>query len=66
METLDTGLIVAIAASLIVWGLVSAKFEALNVSAPIAFVVLGLVLANDPCRRSTSTCTRRRSGASRR
>ena len=48
METLDTGLIVAIAASLIAWGLVSAKFEALNVSAPIAFVVLGLVLANDP------------------
>ena len=31
VETLDTGLIVAIAASLIVWGLVSAKFEALNV-----------------------------------
>ena len=48
METLDTGLIVAIAASLIAWGLVSAKFQALNVSAPIAFVVLGLVLANDP------------------
>ncbi len=48
METLDTGLIVAIAASLIAWGLVSAKFEALNISAPIAFVVLGLVLANDP------------------
>jgi hypothetical protein len=48
VETLDTGLIVAIAASLIVWGLVSAKFEALNISAPIAFVVVGLVLANKP------------------
>jgi NhaP-type Na+/H+ or K+/H+ antiporter len=48
VETLDTGLIVAIAASLIGWGLVSAKFEALNISAPIAFVVVGLVLANDP------------------
>ena len=48
METLDTGLIVAIAASLIAWELISAKFEALNVSAPIAFVAVGLVLANDP------------------
>ena len=48
METLDTRLIVAIAASLIAWGLVSAKFQAINVSAPIAFVVLGLILANDP------------------
>ncbi|HWH97456.1 MAG TPA: hypothetical protein VNS80_03740, partial [Pseudolysinimonas sp.] len=48
MESLDTGLIVAIAGSLVVWGLVSARLEAINVSAPMAFVVLGLVLANDP------------------
>ena len=48
MESLDTGLIVAISGSLIAWELVSAKLEALNVSAPIAFVAIGLVLANDP------------------
>jgi NhaP-type Na+/H+ or K+/H+ antiporter len=48
VESLDTGLIVAVAASLFIWGLVSAKFEAFNVSAPMAFVALGLVLANGP------------------
>jgi NhaP-type Na+/H+ or K+/H+ antiporter len=48
VESLDTGLIVAIAGSLVVWGLVSARLEALNVSAPMAFVALGVVLANDP------------------
>ncbi|MET0662407.1 MAG: cation:proton antiporter [Ilumatobacteraceae bacterium] len=48
MESLDTGLIVAIAASLVAWGLVSARLERLNVSAPMAFVALGVVLANDP------------------
>ena len=48
MESLDTALIVAVAASLVAWGLVSAKFESLNISAPMAFVAIGLVLANDP------------------
>jgi NhaP-type Na+/H+ or K+/H+ antiporter len=48
MESLDTGLIVAIAGSLVAWGLVSKRLEALNISAPMAFVALGLVLANDP------------------
>ena len=48
MESLDTALIVAVAASLVAWGLVSAKFESVNISAPMAFVAIGLVLANDP------------------
>ncbi len=48
MHGLDTELIVAIAASVVLWGIFSARLEALNVSAPIAFVVLGLVLANRP------------------
>jgi sodium/hydrogen antiporter len=48
VESLDTGLIVAIAGSLVAWGLVSARLESLNVSAPMAFVALGLVLVNDP------------------
>ena len=48
MHGLDTELIVAVAASVVLWGIFSARLEALNVSAPIAFVVLGLVLANRP------------------
>jgi NhaP-type Na+/H+ or K+/H+ antiporter len=48
VESLDTGLIVAVAGSLVAWGLVSKRLETLNVSAPMAFVALGLVLANDP------------------
>ncbi len=40
----------AIAGSLVVWGLVSKRLEAFNVSAPMAFVALGFVLANDPVR----------------
>jgi sodium/hydrogen antiporter len=48
VHELDTELIVAVAASVVVWGIFSARLEALNVSAPIAFVILGLVLANRP------------------
>ncbi len=48
MESLDTGLIVAVAATLVVWGLVSARLERFNISAPMAFVGVGLVLANKP------------------
>jgi NhaP-type Na+/H+ or K+/H+ antiporter len=44
----DTELILAIAASLVVWGLVSARLESVDVSAPMAFVAVGFVLANDP------------------
>ena len=48
MESLDTGLIVAVAASLVLWSLVSARLEAFDISAPMAFVGAGLVLANGP------------------
>ena len=48
MEGLDTELILAVAASLVLWGLFSARLEALDLSAPIVFVVIGLVLANSP------------------
>ena len=48
MESLDTGLMVAVAGSLVVWWLVSARLEAFNISAPMAFVAAGLVLANAP------------------
>ena len=48
MHELDTELIVAIAASVVLWGVFSARLEVFNVSAPIAFVVAGLVLANRP------------------
>ncbi len=48
MHGLDTELIVAVAGSLVLWGIFSARLAALNVSAPIAFVFLGFVLANRP------------------
>jgi NhaP-type Na+/H+ or K+/H+ antiporter len=45
---LDTGALSVVAGCVVVWGLVSARSERLNVSAPIAFVVLGLVVAHGP------------------
>lgn len=45
---LDTQVLAVVAAGVIVWGLLSARLERLNVSAPIAFVVFGLVVANKP------------------
>jgi NhaP-type Na+/H+ or K+/H+ antiporter len=45
---LDTELIVVIAASFVAWTLVSARLERLDISAPMAFVLLGVVLANEP------------------
>ena len=48
MHGLDTELILAIAATLVVWGLVSARVESFDVSAPMFFVAIGFVLANDP------------------
>ena len=45
---LDTGALAVVAACFVLWGLVSARFEHVNVSAPIAFVVLGLVVAHEP------------------
>ena len=45
---LDTGALAVVAACFVLWGLVSARLERLNVSAPIAFVVLGLLVAHEP------------------
>jgi NhaP-type Na+/H+ or K+/H+ antiporter len=47
VHELDTELIVAVAASLLLWGLVSARLQAWNISAPMFFVVVGLVLSSD-------------------
>jgi len=45
---LDTQLVMVIAAAVTVWGLLSARLERLDLSAPIVFVLLGVVLANQP------------------
>ena len=41
---LDAGTLAVVAGCFVLWGLVSARLERLNVSAPIAFVVLGLLV----------------------
>ena len=45
---LDTGTLAVVAGCFVLWALVSARLERLNVTAPIAFVVLGLVVAHEP------------------
>jgi sodium/hydrogen antiporter len=45
---LDTEALAVIAACVIFWGVVSARFERANVTAPVAFVALGLIAANGP------------------
>jgi sodium/hydrogen antiporter len=45
---LDTGALAVVAALFVLWGLVSARLERVNVSAPITFVVLGLAVAHEP------------------
>jgi len=45
---LDTEALAVIAACVVLWGLVSARFERENVTAPVAFVALGLIAANGP------------------
>jgi len=45
---LDTGVLAVVAACFVLWGMISARSERLNVSAPIAFVVLGLLVAHQP------------------
>ena len=46
MQGLDTQLVVALAASIIVWGLCSARLQRFDISAPMVFVGLGLLCAN--------------------
>jgi NhaP-type Na+/H+ or K+/H+ antiporter len=45
---LDTGALAVVAAGFVLWGLVSARLERMNISAPIAFVVFGVVVAHAP------------------
>jgi len=45
---LDTGALAVVAGCFVLWALVSARLERLYVSAPIAFVGLGLVVAHEP------------------
>lgn len=45
---LDTAAIAVVAACVSLWGLISARLERLNVTAPIAFVALGLVATHEP------------------
>ena len=45
---LDIAALAVVSACVIVWGLVSARLERWDVSAPIAFVVLGLVVTHGP------------------
>ena len=45
---LDTAAITVVAACFVLWGMVSARLERINITAPIAFVVLGLVVSNEP------------------
>lgn len=46
MEGLDTQLVAALAASIILWGLCSARLQRWDISAPMVFVALGLLCAN--------------------
>src|SRR6476646_4096760 len=45
---LDTSAMAVIAGCVVLWGLVSARLERIAVTAPIAFVVMGLVLNHEP------------------
>jgi len=47
---LNTEAVAVVAGCLIVWGLVSARFERLEVTAPIAFAVMGLAVSNGPLK----------------
>ena len=45
---IDLEVLAAIAAGAVLWGLVSSRLERWNITAPIAFVVFGLIAANEP------------------
>jgi sodium/hydrogen antiporter len=45
---LDVVVVAVVAASALLWSLLSARLERVNISAPMAFVVLGLVSAHGP------------------
>jgi NhaP-type Na+/H+ or K+/H+ antiporter len=45
---LDTEVVAVVAACVVLWGMVSARLERVDITAPIAFVALGLLVANGP------------------
>jgi NhaP-type Na+/H+ or K+/H+ antiporter len=45
---LDVAVVTVLAASAVLWSLISAPLERVNISAPMAFVALGLVSSNGP------------------
>jgi sodium/hydrogen antiporter len=45
---LDIAVLAVVSASILAWGLISARLERWDVSAPIAFVVLGVVVTHGP------------------
>ncbi len=47
-QELDTAAIATFAGCVVIWALFSARLERFNVTAPIAFVVFGLVVAHQP------------------
>jgi NhaP-type Na+/H+ or K+/H+ antiporter len=47
-ESTGIELLAVVAACVVVWGVVSGRFERWNVTAPMAFVVLGFLVANEP------------------
>ncbi|HMD45547.1 MAG TPA: cation:proton antiporter [Acidimicrobiales bacterium] len=48
MHDLNIEALAVVAACVVVWGVFSARLERVNVTAPIAFVVLGLAVTHDP------------------
>jgi sodium/hydrogen antiporter len=46
VEGLDTALVASLAASLVIWGMCSARLQRFDISAPMVFVALGLLFAN--------------------
>jgi hypothetical protein len=45
---LDVAVVVVVGVAALVWSLVSARLERVNVSAPMAFLVFGLVATHGP------------------
>ena len=47
-HAIDTQAVVVVAACVVLWGLLSARLERMNVTAPIAFVLLGVAVTHPP------------------
>jgi NhaP-type Na+/H+ or K+/H+ antiporter len=47
-QVLDTQIVAVVAACLVLWGLLSARLERVDLTAPLGFAALGLVVAHEP------------------